>query len=111
MSNGIPQLSFIEVHRDAIKAANGSWSETDKLYVSVCSALIALAAIFGWGKGPPISLLIVGLLLVFLAVNWALLIKRYRCIILYSLRALSEGQIGDDIKEYFKHELARFKKD
>ena len=35
------------IYEEAMKAANASWTETDKLYVSVCSALIALAALFG----------------------------------------------------------------
>jgi hypothetical protein len=83
-------LSLTEVHRDVLKAANSSWTETDKLYVSVCSALVALAAVFGWGKpGSQISLTIVGVLLVLLACNWMLLITRYRAKILNSLKALS----------------------
>ena len=46
-SHGDTQQSLAEVHENSMKAANASWCETDKLYVSVSSALIALAAIFG----------------------------------------------------------------
>jgi len=112
MPSETPQLSLTELHQDAIKAANSSWTETDKLYVSVCSALIALAAIFGWGKAESkLPLLIVGALLIFLAFNWTLLIRRYRRKILRSLRALYAGQDDPEIKAYFAYERDRFQKD
>src|SRR5215472_8123748 len=100
-------LTLTEVHRGAITAANSSWSETDKLYVSVCSALIAVAAIFGSG----ISITIVGVLLLLLAANWIRLIGRYRKKILDSLSALSNVQDGPETRDYFDKEQKRFKGD
>jgi hypothetical protein len=98
-----PQWSLIEVHRDAIRAANSSWSETDRLYVPVCSGLIALVATFGST--------IVGVLLLLLAVNWVRLMRRYRKKILDSLTALSNAQDGSETKNYFYNEKRRFKSD
>jgi hypothetical protein len=110
MSNE-PQLTLTEVHRDAMTAANSSWSETDKLYVSVCSALVALAAIFSWGRsGSEISMLVVGLLLLLLAGNWWRLIRRYRRKILASLKALSTAQ-EEPARGYFAGEQERVDKD
>ena len=102
-----PQLTLTQVHRDAITAANNSWSETDKLYVSVCSALIALAAIFGSG----ISITIVGVFLLLLAANWIPLIGRYRKKILDALTALSSVQDGAETRDYFDKERKRFRSD
>jgi hypothetical protein len=106
------QLSLTEVHRDAIKAANSSWSETDKLYVSVCSALVALATIFGWGRpGSEMSMIIVGILLLLLAGNWMRLIRRYREEILDSLKALSKAQDDPEMREYFDNGQNRVRND
>ena len=109
MPNETPQLSLTEIHRDAIKTANSSWSETDKLYVSVCTALIALAAIFGTGSTT--WMIIAAFLLLFLAVNWMILIHRYRGKIRNSLKALSAGQDSREIKQYFDNEYNRVSKD
>jgi hypothetical protein len=102
------QLTLTEVHRDAMTAANSSWSETDKLYVSVCSALIALAALFHRSE---ISMIILGVLLVLLAFNWIRLIARYRKKILDSLRALANVQDGAETRDYFYKERKRFERD
>ena len=103
-----PQLTLTQmIHRDAITAANSSWSETDKLYVSVCSALITLATIFGSG----ISITIVCIFLLLLAVNWIRLIGRYRKKILYALTALSGEQGVVETRDYFDKERERFRSD
>jgi hypothetical protein len=112
MPTETPQLNLTELHRDAIKAANSSWSETDKLYVSVCSALIALAGFFGWGKPESkLPLLIVGALLIFLAFNWIVLITRYRYQILRSLSAIYDAQANSKIKTYFADERKHFRRE
>ena len=105
-----------ELYRDAIKAAYSSWSQTDPLYVSVCSALIALstflATFLGWGKPESqLPLLIVGGLLILLAVNWTVLITRYRHQILRSLRALYKIHGEIEIKKYFDREQGHFRKE
>src|SRR4029077_734558 len=51
ITNRRPDHALVKVLRDAIKAANASWTETDKLYVSVCSALLAVAKLFGRPEG------------------------------------------------------------
>ena len=105
MPNETSQLSLTEIHRDAIKAANSSWSETDKLYVCVCAALISLAGIFGWNKAESTPWMpIAAFLLLVLAVNWMILIHRYRTIIRGSLKALSGGQESPEVKDYFTKE-------
>jgi hypothetical protein len=105
MPNETNRLSLTEAHRDAIKAANSSWSETDKLYVSVCAALISLTAIFGWDKsGSRIWMGISSFILMCLAINWLILIYHYRDQIRYSLRALSKGQ---ECPEFFGDEYKR----
>jgi len=107
------QLSLTEVCQDAVKAANTSWTESDKLYVSVCSALVALAAIFGWGRsGSEITMMVIGLLLLLLAANWWRLINRYREKILDALDALSKSQdVRQEAREHFAKEHSRFEKD
>jgi len=112
MPNEHPPLSLTEVHRDAVKDANSSWSETDKLYVSVCSALVGLAAIYGWDKPwSKVSTTFVGVLLLWLALNWALLINRYRKKICRSLEALSRVQDDPEFREHFCAEQKRFRDD
>ena len=50
-----------KVHKEANEAAIASWTETDKLYVSVCSGLIALATLFGnFASNPGLSVSLVG---------------------------------------------------
>ena len=106
------QLSLTEVYQDAVKAANSSWTETDKLYVSVCSALVALATIFGWGRsGSEISMVAVGFFLLLLAGNWMRLIERYREKILDALKGLSKSQDDPEVREYFAKEHSRFEND
>jgi len=112
MPNKHPPLSLTEVHRDAVKDANSSWSETDKLYVSVCSALVALAAIYGWDKPwSKVSTIFVGVLLLWLALNWTLLINRYRKKIRRSLETLCRVQDDPEIREHFCAEQKRFRRD
>lgn len=104
-----PQLSLAEVHHDALRAANASWSETDKLYVSVCSALVALAAIFGRSaSGSSVSMAFVGVLVLLLSTNWMLLIKRYRRKILAALEGLAIEYKGSKVGDYFDGEQRRF---
>jgi hypothetical protein len=105
------QLTLTDVHQEAIKAANSSWGETDRLYVSVCSALLAVAGIGSKESGPKIPIIIIGFLSLILAICWIVLICRYRKKILYSLKVLSEVQDGPRIMEYFGEERKRFKKD
>jgi hypothetical protein len=108
MPNETPGLSLTEVHRDAINAANSSWSETDKLYISVCVAFITLTGIFGWDKsGSKIWIAFATILLRVLAINWIILISHYRCQILCSLKALSEGNEISDIRTFFANEHKR----
>jgi hypothetical protein len=109
MPNEKPELSLTDVHRDAITAANSSWSQTDTAYVTVCSALIALTAIFGWDdKKPKIQMAIVGVLLLLLALNWMWLIKTYRREILCSLKVLSEAKSDPGIGVHFNKKRQRF---
>ena len=108
MPNETTRLSLTEVYRDAIKAASSSWSETDKLYVSVCAALISLTGIFGWDKsGSRIWMEIAGPLLIALAINWLILISHYRDQILCSLKELSKGRECSEIRKFFDNEHNR----
>src|SRR5262249_46547208 len=114
MPNETPRLSLTEVHQEAIKAANNSWTETDKLYVSVCSPIIALVAIFGRDRDKPDSttwMAIASLLLIALAINWWILTARYRCKIRISLKELSVGKECSDVKDHFVREYERFSDD
>lgn len=110
-TNGNPQLSLSDVLRDTMTAAkNRSWSETDKLYVSVCSALVALAAIFGHPiSGSDPSMALVGVLVLLLSINWMFLIKRYRQKILAALERLAIEHKDSDLKNYYDGEKQRFK--
>ena len=109
-NNGNPALA--KVHEDAMKAANASWTETDKLYVSVCSALVALTALFGHSAGGPgVSVSWVGVLVLLLSVNWAILIKRYRRKILFALDGLAQESGDSAIARYYQTERERFKRD
>jgi Flp pilus assembly protein TadB len=79
--------SLADAHKDALTAANNSWTETDKLYLSVCSAVIAAAALFGH---TPKAVAFVGILVLLLSINWMLLIKRYRRKIIAALGELAD---------------------
>jgi energy-coupling factor transporter transmembrane protein EcfT len=111
--NGTDQ-SLADAHKDALTAANNSWTETDKLYVSVCSALIALAALFGHsasGQHSPIPMAFVGILVLLLSVNWMLLIMRYRGKILTALEGLARKHSVSSVREYYDSERRRFSND
>jgi hypothetical protein len=113
-TDGNPDQSLAEVHSDAMTAANNSWTETDKLYVSVCSALIALAALFGrsaFGLSPPRSVALVGILALLLSVNWMLLIKRYRRKICTALEGLALKHDVASVRDYYEKERQRFRHD
>lgn len=104
--------SLAKVHEDAMKAANASWTETDKLYVSICSALIALAALFGHSATKPgVSVSLVGALVFLLSINWAWLIRRYRRKILSALDGLAQENGDSRISNYYRAERAKFKSD
>lgn len=95
-----------------MKAANTSWSETDKLYVSVCSALVALAALFGHSTSESrSSMAVVGVLALLLSINWMWLIRRYRRKILAALEGLAAEHKGSRMGVYFAQERQRFEKD
>lgn len=105
-------LGLAKVHEDAMKAANASWTETDKLYVSVCSALIALAALFGKSDSKVgVSVSLVGALVFLLSINWAWLIRRYRQKILRALDGLSQENSDSRISKYYQTERANLKHD
>lgn len=111
--NGTDQ-SLADAHKDALTAANNSWTETDKLYVSVCSALIALAALFGHsdsGQHSPRPMAFVGILVLLLSVNWMLLIMRYRGKILAALEGLARKHSVSSVREYYDLERQRFSND
>jgi hypothetical protein len=91
-----------------MKAANASWTETDKLYVSVCSALIALAALFGHFAS---TVSMVGALVFLLSINWAWLIRRYREKILSALDELAQEHGDSRISKYYQAEQRRFEHD
>jgi len=111
-TNDKPHQSLGELLQGAIGAANASWTETDKLYVSVCSALVALATIFGRSPGgSSSSIALVGLLVLLLSINWMFLIKRYRRKILSALQGLAVEHNGSPTGTYFDKEYQRFKKD
>ncbi len=108
-----PEYSLVDAFRDNLRTANSSWSETDKLYVSVCSALIAAAAIFGdKGAEPPLTVTFIGVLLLILAVNWWRLTDRYRGKIGSALEGLAK-KLGDNDEtgRHFKQEHERFSAD
>jgi Ca2+/Na+ antiporter len=103
--NGKPHQSLAEILQDAIRAANASWTETDKLYTSVCSALVALATIFDRSPGGSISsMTLVGILVLLLSINWMFLIKRYRRIVLTALQGLETEYHASPAGAYFEKE-------
>jgi hypothetical protein len=111
-SNREPHQSLAEILQDSIRAANASWTETDKLYMSVCSALVALATIFGRSPGGSISsMTLVAILVLLLSINWMFLIKRYRRIILDALRGLEKEYNGSSVGDYFEKECRYYNDD
>lgn len=107
-----PQYSLVEAYRDKLRTANSSWSDTDKLYVSVCSALVALAAIFGGDPSdPPLSVTLIGVLLLLLAYNWWQLVDRYRKKIGAALEGLANELDGTKTGSHFREEQKRFDSD
>ena len=101
-----------KVHEEAMKAANASWTETDKLYVSVCSALIALATLFGHSaSNPGLAVSLVGALVFLLSINWALLIRRYHEKILCALEGLAQEHGDSRISQYYQAQQRRFEHD
>lgn len=112
ITNREPDRDLVEVLRDAIKAANASWTETDKLYMSVCTALVAVATLFGRSSGgwqAPMTLL--GVLVLLLSVTWMLLIRRYLRIVETALERLANEYDGSSLGTYFKEEHEHYKKD
>jgi len=109
-TNNKAQLSLADVLRETMTAANRSWSETDKLYVSVCSALVALAAIFGRPtSGSNSSMALVGVLVLLLSINWMFLIKRYWHKILAALERLAIEHKDSDLGNYYDGEKQEFR--
>ena len=107
--NGVDR-DLAEVHKETMKAANGSWIETDKLYVSVCSALIALAALFGSsGHIPGPSLSLVGALVFLLSINWAWHINSYRKEILDALDGLAQAHGDSRISQYYQAQTTKIR--
>ncbi len=100
---------LIKVRQEAIDAAYTSWIETDKLHVSVCSALIALATLFG--HSPTLPVFLVGALALLLSINWAWLITRYRWKIVSELTSLAQEPGDPRISEYYQAEQTRFQHD
>jgi hypothetical protein len=99
-----------KVHVEAMKAAIASWTETDKLYVSVCSALIALATLFV-SKNSGLSVSLVGALVFLLSINWACLIRRYREQILSALDGLAQEHGDSRISQYYQAQQLTFEDD
>src|SRR5437773_6260553 len=105
-----------KVHEEAKKAAIASWTETDKVYVSVCSALIALATLFGESaskndsasKNPGLSVSLVGALVFLLSINWAWLITRYGKKILSALKGLAQEHGDSRISQYYQEQQLTF---
>jgi hypothetical protein len=101
-----------KIHEEAMTAANASWTETDKLYVSVCSALIALATLFGHSaSNPGLAVSLLGALVFLLSINWAWLIRRYRKKILSALKGLAQEHGDSRISQYYQAQRRRFKHD
>jgi hypothetical protein len=93
-------------------AANKSWAETDTLYVSVCSALVTLATIFGRTDSELVrTLLPVGSLVMLLSINWMLLIKVFRRKILAALEGLANEYSRPEWGGYFEKERQEFVED
>ena len=107
-----PEVSLIEAYLEQKRTANSSWSDTDKLYVSVCAALVASAAIFGGSvTPPPLSISLVGILLGILACNWWILIGRYREKIASALDGLQKQYGNTKTGEHYRQSRARFEQD
>jgi len=107
-----PDHALVEVLQDAIKAANASWTETDKLYISVCSALVAVATLFGRSSaGWQFSMTLLGGLVLLLSITWILLIRRYLRIVRTALKRLAAEYAGSSLGTYFNEEHERYEKD
>ena len=112
VATGTSRPNLAAIHQDAMKAANASWSETDKLYVSVCSALVALASLFSNSTfGSRSSAVVVGLLVLLLSANWFWLIRRYRRKIGAALEGLASAHKGSEAEDYYCEEQQRFAND
>ena len=111
-TNREPDQALVEVLQDAIKAANASWTETDKLYMSVCSALVAVATLFGRSpSGWHSSITLLGGLALLLSITWMLLIRRYRRIVGTALERLAAEHAGSSLGTYFDEEHKYYEKD